>query len=357
MTDHDTSTTRTMPPPVNVGYAELAYRTPRGGFCRNLFIKANDREAFLAGYRDHCDAGDEVYRSIALYPGPKRCDNHRWSSFVVDMDCENDLRTAQWASVQLSEIMASTWGIDPDILRWSFSGAKGFHCIVPGIVFGPAGSKQTAAFWKCLARRFHDQYPQVDLSIYRSSALLRLNGSIHHKTGLYKVPLEYAELRDGSIEDILTLAKSPREEDVWVAAETVPKAQRWLEDAVEQFGKQSEQNPQRESVNSFKLRGGWATPMCVRRIEEGAELVDGERHEVLFALAVWYRNTGMCQQEAVDRLYTIDTRDPIHDPDFIPRAVASAFEGKGFRGCPHAGLERFCNGGEGHCVLNRDQTV
>ena len=335
-------------------YIELATRDSRGTFERHTYLPANDLSGFDQWKRHQAAAGKEIFRSIAMYSERGHKGQHQWPGLVLDIDCEDDVETARRVSVEIIETVTRVCGLDPAQVCVAFSGAKGFHLVLRGELFGPEGNRQSCRFWKFIAHRLRDTYPQICPMIYSVTALLRLSGSINYNSGLFKVPLEFAELRDLSAGDITAMAKSPRHEDVWVVPEFEQRAERWLDQQIESFHKNINCSASHLSL-VLSANNGWVTPHCVRRIEQGEDLVDGERHDALFALAVWYRNTGMSRDEAEARIYEIDSRNPVRDPDCIARGVAKAYEGKGFRGCPHDALSRFCD--PSRCAFGHSRSV
>lgn len=335
-------------------YIELATRDTSGTFDRHTYLPANDLKGFDQWKRHQAAAGKEMFRSIAMYSEMGHTGQHHWPGLVLDIDCDGDVETARRVSVEITITVARKCGFDPALACAAFSGSKGFHLFFPGQLFGPEGCRQSCSFWKFVARGLRERHAQVDGAIYQKAALLRLCGSLHHKTGLFKIPLEFAELRDLEAQDIVKLAQAPRHEDAWIIAEPELGAQRWLEQTLDAYSLHLRKTNGHKS-SSLHTNGGWVTPHCVRRIEQGEQLIDGERHEALFALAVWYRNTGMSRDEAEARIYEIDSRNPVRDPDCIARGVSKAYEGKGFRGCPHDALSRLCD--PSRCALGHSKST
>lgn len=223
-------------------HAALARNTPDNvsvGVIRVLdpihHVGANDLVSFQRWKDEEFAQGKELFRSIAIYSEKGHEGLHHWPGLVLDIDCEDDVETARRVSVEIVETVTRICGLDPAQVRVAFSGSKGFHLVLPGELFGPEGNRQSCRFWKFVAHRLRETYPQICPMIYSAAALLRLSGSVNYKSGLYKIPLEFAELRDLSASDITAMAKSPRHEDVWVVPEYEQRAERWLEQQIEAF--------------------------------------------------------------------------------------------------------------------------
>lgn len=100
--------------------------------------------------------------------------------------------------------------VDIDSIEITFSGSKGF-----GLEFR---SEQllTPVVLKELCRYFSEGCGSFDDSIYKYTQPLRVVGTKHPKTGLYKTPLSFDELQDLSIEEIKELATSSYEGTTFV---------------------------------------------------------------------------------------------------------------------------------------------
>jgi hypothetical protein len=217
--------------------------------------------------------------------------------------------------------------------------------VIPGTVFGEPDYSHVLWIWAALARRLvKEGIPHIDLGVYQPSRVLRLPNSINSKTGLYKVPLEYKELRDLGLGNVLDVARSPREEDSMAVPEESPKALGWFQAAVKWCEKLTAKRAAHPPAKGF--REGWRVPPCVRSIET-ATLPDGIRHDAYFVLAKFYARIGMHPAEAIERLRELDGRRPIHDPDYIERVVQYGRKHPGLAGCNHPALERYCD--RNHC--------
>lgn len=135
--------------------------------------------------------------------------------------------------------LVERWGINPKWMRYYFSGSKGFHIelrsvwmnLVPKTTF----AKEVGVFMKHLADGV-----EIDSTIYEPVRLFRAPRTVNiksfkkkvppaelseeervkHKNGrwdpvegkvpLFKVPLHYDEIMYGSVEEIVELAKTPR---------------------------------------------------------------------------------------------------------------------------------------------------
>jgi hypothetical protein len=325
-------------------WVELAALLPSGGMKRNHWVRADDGAALAAWRKEF--KNQDVFSSVCTFLWPRRSAPYQ-SDFFLDIDAP-DLEQAKNEALKACDLLMEHLAVSPGSLCLFFSGAKGFHVLVPRVIFGEPDYPRVLRIWQPLARRLSKEgVSHSDLGVYQTSRVLRLPNSINSKTGLYKVPLEYKELRDLGLEHVLSVARSPREEDSMAVPEESPKAVGWFQDAVKWCERREARRAARPQARNF--REGWRIPPCVRSIE-GATLPDGVRHEAYFVLAKFYARIGMHPAEAIGRIREIDGRRPIRDPDYIKRMVRYGREHPGFPACDHPALARYCD--RARCFLS-----
>ena len=174
-------------------WIELAGRTEDGQMFRNQFVRVDDTKA-IARLRERFNNTD-VYRSVCQLAEPDRKARYICPVFF-DMDAP-DLEEARRNTLMACDLMMDRWDVSMSSLDIFFSGAKGFHLLIPLEVFNGFSSSHLMRLCRSLARRLMKEGVQhIDLGVYQPARLLRLVNSINSKTGLCKVPLEYKELRD-----------------------------------------------------------------------------------------------------------------------------------------------------------------
>jgi len=325
---------------------ELAAARPGGGFERNCFVYADDREAVEAWRKRHHNR--DVYASVCRFERPDRKSPFA-CPFFADFDA-TDPRDAAPEVLKACELLRDRIGIDPNCVELHFSGAKGFHLSVPLPVFGDVVAPEALRVWRELGWRLaHEGVHHLDLGIYQSSRVLRLPNSINSKSGLYKIPVEYEELRDLGMDHILNEAKRARDEDSLAVPGECPRAAHWFYRAMACVRR----SRSRSTGRSRRRRGfqrGWRMPPCIRRLER-ATLPDGLRHAAYFALACFYAQVDMHPAEAERRLREIDGRHPIRDPGYLFRVVDCGRNHAGFPSCSNPALRRYCD--PDRCFLAR----
>lgn len=120
-----------------------------------------------------------------------------------DFDDEKDPDNARRAAAEVI-LRLKPFGINPEDIEIYFSGNKGFNLIVN--IDKLLAPKELEAICEKIAG---DYAPKLfDISMYDSNQILRIPGTKHQKTGLYKIPLTYDELRELPLEQIKEKAKT-----------------------------------------------------------------------------------------------------------------------------------------------------
>ena len=131
--------------------------------------------------------------------------------FPIDIDNEGNLDESLRVCRTLAIDLVENLDIDPRILQIYFSGSKGFHLQIPSDLFGDTSvDRQNELCYRFKWIMQQLDHP-VDMAIYKTNMLWRIQNTPHEKTGLYKIPLKYHELCSLNIDDIRKLAESPRD--------------------------------------------------------------------------------------------------------------------------------------------------
>ena len=319
-------------------YYEGAAFPPAGGMDRNNWLR-EDRPLDLVLFRERFDNQD-VFTSICRFARPDR-ESPYLCPFFLDIDAEgsNELEGARQNALAVFEILGSWLGIVPESIQAYFSGCRGFHIVVPAVVFEAVPSPFLMAFYRRLARTLADKGLQfLDLAIYQEARLWRLVNTVNSKRGRHKIPLSHEELNVWSAEEIMKQAEQPRPmED---SGEIVPsaKAAAYCRKTLAELAERKRTARRR---HPYAFKDGWRVPPCIRSIHD-ATLPDGLRHTAYIALARFYGWINMHPEEAADRLHIIDRRHPIRDPGYIERIVDWGKQNPGFVGCKNVALRRYC---------------
>lgn len=132
-----------------------------------------------------------------------------WSDWLpIDIDSE-DLQEAQDNLATLCGNLEEH-DIDLNTCRFYFSGAKGFHVMIPSEYFQAKPSADIHKRFRKVAISLSKGI-NIDTTIYEKNRIFRLPNTINSKTGLYKYELYPFEATAKDIEEIKEYAKEPRE--------------------------------------------------------------------------------------------------------------------------------------------------
>ena len=177
----------------------------------------------------------------------------------------------------------------------AFTGAKGFCVGIPISVFGSEAQASVVFHQKCkvVAEKIANTVgAEIDPVVYDKVRLWRCPNTRNSKTGLFKIQLSHSELTELSLDEILEMAKTPRQG--WIpTASAMPEAERFWKEAVDVWGmmdslvSELQERVNREGVKSQtqQLPGSGEIVPRLRRdtleyLQHGAER--GERNSRLF---------------------------------------------------------------------------
>jgi hypothetical protein len=129
---------------------------------------------------------------------------------VFEIDGDPDLAAAQKPARLLLGALISI-GVPRDSILIFFSGGRGFHILIPSTLAGARPShlfaKAAGVFCVTLAGTVQCK---LDESMYRTLQPLRAPNSRHEGSGLFKIVLSADELVNMTVDEIRTLALTPR---------------------------------------------------------------------------------------------------------------------------------------------------
>src|SRR5262245_33529931 len=163
-------------------------------------IRGEERPAFCTVcrfpvvYREHV----QRFGSVKGYPGAAYADY-----LTLDIDREGDLAAAQCDAVRIAEHIQAAFGIEPNGVRYFFSGAKGFHECIPALLMDARPAVDVPRRLKAVAFAIAGAAGvEIDRAIYDVNRLLRVPNTRHPKSNLWKVELAWEELLGLSVDEI-----------------------------------------------------------------------------------------------------------------------------------------------------------
>lgn len=107
--------------------------------------------------------------------------------------------------------LEAAYDIDPLQMRYYFSGAKGFHILIPAAIFAPGdflygNPTEIARHLETFMKNIAFGFSSIDCSIYDSRRVFRIPGAYNPRSGLRKIELEPAEIFFGTLKEIRAYA-------------------------------------------------------------------------------------------------------------------------------------------------------
>lgn len=163
------------------------------------------RECYATYYRYNHEMIDHFNEknTVSGYQGQAYAD---W--LPIDIDSP-DLDQAQDNLNRLFDNLEAL-EVDVNCCRVYFSGAKGFHVMIPSQIFEAVPSIDIHKRFRKLALHIAKGI-NIDTSIYDKTRIFRLPNTINAKTGLFKVELYPFQSISLPIDEILNMAKNPVE--------------------------------------------------------------------------------------------------------------------------------------------------
>lgn len=278
--------------------------------------------------------------SVRGYQGPAYAD---WFPIDIDdQDLEMALKNARQA---LNELLVN-YEVDLAQLWCFFSGAKGFHILIPSVMFNPRPGPELPQVFKKMAVRMF-QGVKLDPVIYDITRLFRLSNTKHSKTGLYKIPLEAREILHLSVDEIKALAREPRK--IEFVQEQEPN------EALTALYRACLEEVKAPAAAFASIQGDALLPaeakLCYYKLLEGVG--EGNRDNAALRLAVHFRKQGLPGQIVRGMLLAWNERNtPPMPPEQVEKVVRQAFANAYDFGCNDPVLREVC---DEKCYIRRRQ--
>lgn len=283
-------------------YLEMGHSYPY--FNRNYFIEKEDIDNFST---EHNNEG--IYRSAYYYNTNDKeeiKDSYLFSDFYMDFDNEENPELAKEDLLYVIWRMhyKLSYNLPIEAFRIYFSGKKGFHLIIPHQYLGIEPRKDLDNVFRWIAAGLQEEVPNetIDMVVYERRRLWRLENSKHIDTKLFKIPIEYKELVNLSLEKIKELAKKPRkliypEPTFSVSANKIYlKEIKELEESVTREKERYKNYVPKEKVFDLDNLPDYITQL----LEEGP--VVGFRNETAAALTSFYLQVGYNEDETLEAI-------------------------------------------------------
>ena len=270
-----------------------------------------DESAQLMSELIKADPNKDYYRSLFTYPGSMEAHHSERNGVggfkeevtagFLFFDIDNkDLKVAKDDTLKVLNALATNLKLSKDQLisctDLFFSGNKGFH------VFFKTEQRFNPEQMKTIVKKLCSDIGSLDLQIYNTTRIIRIEGTKHQKTGFFKIPLSLETFRGEGIETIKGLAGTP--------VSFTPASEKFDFENFEEFTEVEKPNlsvvvDTEETVDGVRGLSGIDftkcpkhVPRCIYALSKGV-MVPGrsERHLIFLALARYYKNQGHLKEE------------------------------------------------------------
>ncbi len=318
---------------------------------RNTFISLDDLEEWRREQGDDFELYSSYFRFFTDDPNIGGV----LGGFGMDFDDEQNPEKARKEALIVIKDLINRYEIDENSISTCFSGNKGFHVFINRRVFGVEPEYHLPRIFKSMAQELRDrhQLKTLDLKIYDRRRLIRLPGSRHRKSGLYKIPLMKEELEKLSVDRIKSLAVKPRPLIVRNEHKLSERAHQWYLQHREKVMAELKDKKIEFEERDF---GGEILPCVKRRLEAGAK--EGERNRCAWQLASYLMRRGMRKEEVSGILEEWRKRCELGLHPFtaeeLKRTIDKVFEVGGYGvGCGSEAFESLCVGRENCPLFNK----
>lgn len=260
-------------------------------------IKTYDRDYYVSLFL-YDQAHYELWKKTRSLAGVKDVVS---TKLFFDFDKEGDVESARQDAILLIDRLIND-GINPDNIQCAFSGQKGFSVEVHHTSYlNPQQFKNVTFSYAADLKTF-------DTVVNDPNRIVRVTGTKHQKSGLYKYPLKVQQLKDLSVDAIRTLAidiSNAGEEnfDTWVSVtlppEVVRRAYKETKPAAKPVDALLESSV--EELN-WSSKPKWLTN-CKFSIMNGF-VPEGQRNNSLMALAATFKAQGFSEEHTFGMLKT-----------------------------------------------------
>lgn len=180
-------------------------------FIRNIIVESGKINEIRKRFNN-----TDCYTTAYKYDSQDIATANLYGDFYLDLDymlkSDTDLKIIQSDLRIALSTLHNLFNIPYEYIRVYFSGSKGFHIIVPSIVFNITPCNNLNLYFREVANYINEytKYKTIDLKIYDRVRLLRLDNSINSKTSLYKIQLDLDFAKNCTYQELCNKARKPQ---------------------------------------------------------------------------------------------------------------------------------------------------
>ena len=308
-------------------------------FTRNMVYPLGGRQKAFADLKKKT-GGRDMYYCTYVFDNEKREEGTKYFSplyFDIDGDIQSDegFERVRLAALSLATILNMELRLKVNEMKFYFSGGKGFHIFIDPRVLGVRPSTKLPALYKSYVAYIGTKIENsalLDTRIYDSRRLIRFPNTVNDKTGLYKIPITYNQLRTLTRMQIIELARTPQQEYV-TSSNLNPEASSRFVDKLREIVQSA---PQKANTNIRIPSSVQKLPLCVKHLLSTA-VNKGGRNNTLALIASLLVQNGYVGDVAISILqqWNLNNEEPLTDHELVTTynsAERMARAGRGY-GC------------------------
>jgi hypothetical protein len=308
-------------------------------FTRNMVYPLSGRQQAFTDLKKKT-GGRDMYYCTYVFDNKERKEGTRYFSplyFDIDGDIQTDdgFERVRLATLSLATILNLELRLKVNEMKFYFSGGKGFHVFIDPRVLGVKPTSKLPMLYKSFISYISTKIENsalLDTRIYDNRRLIRFPNTVNDKTGLYKIPVTYNQLRTLTRAQILELAKTPQQEYVTSAALNPEASSRFVDKLREII----QSVPQKTTGNIHIPSSVQKLPLCVKYLLTTA-VNKGGRNNTLALIASLLVQNGYVGDVAIGILqkWNLNNEEPLTDHELITTynsAERMAKAGRGY-GC------------------------
>lgn len=306
-------------------------------FTRNRYIPFGSLNEFVNA-RNFCSTFCSAFR----YNTQDIDNSLMYGDMYFDFDDVNNFENVRKDAIVVANMIEVIFLIKKEWIKIYFSGNKGIHFILPAEIMGVTPSAELNCIYKYIANLAKGFTPNktLDTQIYDNKRLFRIPNTRHGKSGLYKIPITFEELRTLSIDQIRAMATTQRQMEYPLYTE-LPNANRAYQKIIAEYLRHKEQEDKSRG-NRFKKSFNFIPPCIQNILENGAQ--EGERNITIACLAGFYKSYGKTLDETIEIIteWNDNNVKPTGQNELI-KTVKSIFNSQKQFGCATLQSLSVCN--------------
>ena len=325
---------------------EMGGLNSSGYFVRKIYKSPDDTDVIRKQFNNR-----DIYCTPYAYDDLNQAEALKIADFYLDFDkkleTNEDFNFVREDALKALMYLQAIFQVPKETVRIYFSGNKGIHLIVPKVVMSIEPHQNLNRIFKAIAEEIFNYLPNetLDKQIYDNKRLFRLVNSVNVKSGRYKIPLSYIELKLSSYEEIINMANKQRFVEFAKPVVTA-KAVLFYKKYVNEWEQKIAKSKQRTEIDPSKFKKLTVLPPCVDNILKN-DVMEGQRNNTAIALANFLQQQRYADDEVESMIFEWGRSkcDPPMSEEELTTVIGSASKHQYKFGCSTLKMISICDKG------------